>query len=292
MSTSASIAATRSASRRLVHDTNTASSEVRRTIAAIPSAIESTAIRAASRSSRLSNVANAATSAPCALRYARTTAFTSGAYGVITPMRRAPNALNAAKAAVIGVVHATPGRARRIWRNTSSSPSAMLAEVQPNATTSSRASRQDQFRRRRDQRTHRAQRLRRDVGVVVEPRAINRDAGQADQVTELVLHRLICCQHQQADRGARGNAAIQRAWQHAEIGEAGDRVHPCLLKSPGRARPPIRPLSVGTSSEYCALRTGRSAGRGSAGWPGRAAPSHNPGRARPAWLDPVRQRPC
>jgi len=44
--------------------------------------------------------------------------------------------LNAAKAAVTGVVQATFGRALWIWRNTSASPSAMLADVQPNATTS------------------------------------------------------------------------------------------------------------------------------------------------------------
>ena len=66
--TSASIAATRSARRRLVHETNTASSRVLRASAAMASAIESTEIRAASLSSRLSNVANAATSAPCAFR--------------------------------------------------------------------------------------------------------------------------------------------------------------------------------------------------------------------------------
>ncbi|WP_292586636.1 hypothetical protein [Mesorhizobium sp.] len=48
-----------------------------------------------------------------------------------------PSALKAASAPVTGVVQATPGRALRISANTASSPSVMVAEVQPKPTTSS-----------------------------------------------------------------------------------------------------------------------------------------------------------
>ena len=49
----------------------------------------------------------------------------------------APSARNAASAAVTGVVQATPGLTLWISANTASSPSVIVADVQPNATTSS-----------------------------------------------------------------------------------------------------------------------------------------------------------
>ena len=54
-----------------------------------------------------------------------------GAYGVNKPILLAPRARNAASAAVTGVVQATFGRALRISAKTASSPSTMVADVQP-----------------------------------------------------------------------------------------------------------------------------------------------------------------
>ena len=60
-----------------------------------------------------------------------------GRVGGEEPDRLAPNARKAASAAVTGVVQATSGRALRISANTASSPSVIVADVQPKATTSS-----------------------------------------------------------------------------------------------------------------------------------------------------------
>ena len=134
-----------------------------------------------------------------------------------------PTPRNAASAAVTGVVQATPGRTLWISANTASSPSVIVADVQPNADDVEFQARQDQIEARRDPRADRAQGFRIDVVVVEDARLIERDAGLRIEFAELVLHRLVGRQHDQADRGARGERRRRAATAARQDRSAGAR---------------------------------------------------------------------
>ncbi len=107
----------------------------------------------------------------------------------------------------------------------------MLAEVQPNATTSRCMS-----GRISSAAGAMRSRIARSVSGVMSA-SLNRRAaytatpGRRIRLAELVLHGLVGRQHQQPDRGACGDALVQRAGQHAEIGEIRAGVHRVSLPS-------------------------------------------------------------
>ena len=77
--------------------------------------------------------------------------------------------------------------------------------------------RKDKLDARRDPRADGAQRFGIDVEVVEDAGLVKRNAGLAHEDAKLVLHRLVGGQNNEADRGARGDAAVKLGRQHAKV---------------------------------------------------------------------------
>ena len=79
---------------------------------------------------------------------------------------------------------------------------------------------QDEVEARRNPRPDRTQGLGRDLVVVEDARLVEGDARRADQRPKFVFHRLIGRQYDEPDRGARGEAAVERRRKNAEVERA------------------------------------------------------------------------
>src|SRR5271154_5928656 len=77
--------------------------------------------------------------------------------------------------------------------------------------------RQNQRDARRDPRPNGAQGVGPYLGVVEDARLVERDAGQIDEGAELVLHRLVGRQNDEADRRAPAETAVELGGKNAEI---------------------------------------------------------------------------
>ena len=137
--------------------------------------------------------------------------------------------------------------------NTVSSPNTMVAEVQPNTMTSSGRPGRMRPAPRRDILLHGAQRFRCGLRRVVDARLVDADARQPDDPAELVLDRLVGREHDQSDRRACGDPAIQPMRQMLPVDDQVRRG----ARSP-QLPPPLRPPRFLPSAAALSTRNARA----------------------------------